>query len=258
MATSWKVGRQRIIEALTGALEKTEVVRAAWLGGSDASGRTDGFSDIDLVVVVDDDRIEEAFALVRGTLERLSPVEHSWRLPNPTWHGHDQEFLALRDADPCHMIDLVVMKRSAKDRFLERERHGDALVLFDRDGFVTAETLDRDAHDERMRRRLEELRATFPIFQHLVTKAVERGFPAEAVHWFQALTIRPLVEVLRMRHCPDRYDYGLRYLDRDLPPGVRREIEALVLPATPAEIEANRARAEEMFRECLRALDAAD
>ena len=258
MTTSRTIGRQRIIETLTGALEATELVRAAWLGGSDASGRTDDLSDVDLVVMVDDDRVEEAFALVRSALEKLSPIEHSYRLPDPTWHGHDQEFLALRDADPCHMIDLVVMKRSAKDRFLERERHGDALVLFDRDGFVTADPLDREAHDEKMRRRLAELRATFPILQHLVTKAVERGFPAEAVHWFQALTIRPLVEVLRMRHCPDRWDYGLRYLDRDLPPGVRREIEALVLPATPAAIEANRARAEEMFRECLRALDGAD
>ena len=43
------------------------------------------------------------------------------------------------------------------------------------------------------------------------------------IRWFNAMasylaySIRPLVELLRMRHCPDRFDYGLRYLDRDLP-----------------------------------------
>jgi hypothetical protein len=73
-----------------------------------------------------------------------------------------------------------------------------------------------------------------------------------------ATAFTPLVEVLRMKHCPDRYDFGLRYLDRDVPPEVRREIESLVLPATPEEIVANRARAETMFHACLRDLDAAD
>jgi hypothetical protein len=252
------IERQQIIDTIHEALKGVDWARAAWLGGSDATERTDAWSDVDFVVMVEDDRIEEAFALAREALEPLSPIEHSYRLPSPTWHGHEQEFLALRDADPRHMIDLVVMKRSAEDRFLERERHGDALVLFDRDGVVKPATLDRAAHDEKMRRRLTEIRATFPIFQHLVTKAVDRGFPAEAVHWFQALTIRPLVEVLRMKHCPDRYDFGLRYLDRDVPPEVRRRLEELALPSSPAEIETNRARAETMFVECLEELDRAD
>ena len=56
----------------------------------------------------------------------------------------------------------------------------------------------------------------------------------------------------------DRYDFGLRYLDRDLPDELRREIENLALPTSPSEIEANRLRAETLFQECLRALDGAN
>ena len=37
-------------------------------------------------------------------------------------------------------------------------------------------------------------------------------------------TIKPLVELLRMRHSPVRWDFGMRYLDRDLPPSVYDQV----------------------------------
>jgi hypothetical protein len=71
-------------------------------------------------------------------------------------------------------------------------------------------------------------------------------------------TIRPVVEILRMRYCPDRYDYGLRYLDRDLPADVGAEIERLVFPPSVEEVEAYQARAQKLFDETIRALDAGE
>jgi hypothetical protein len=58
-----------------------------------------------------------------------------------------------------------------------------------------------------------------------------------------------------MRHCPDRYDFGVRYLDRDLPEPLRAEIAELVLPSSLEDLEAKRARAEAIFREQIDALD---
>jgi hypothetical protein len=247
--------RQQIIDAVVAELEPLPWAQAAWLGGSDASGRTDDWSDIDLMLVVDDDRKEDAFVALRTALARLSPVAYSWRLPEPTWHGHAQEFLQLRDADPCHFIDVVVLLGSHGDRLLEPERHGEALVLFDRAAIVTPAPFDRAAHAAKMARRLAELRQTFFLFQNLTTKAVRREDVPDAVQCFQAFTIRPLVELLRMRHCPDRYDFGLRYLDRDLPAELGAEIRLLVLPRTLTELEAFRERAETIFRSEILALD---
>ena len=247
--------RSGIVETLRERLGDVEFVRAAYLGGSDGTGRTDGWSDVDLVLLVEDDRVEDGFVAVHEIVEELSSIEHRYRLPSPTWHGHEQEFFRLRDADPCHFVDLVVMKKSAGDRLTERERHGEPLVLFDKDDLVHSTGLDREAHGKKMAARLPELRSMFPLFQCLVTKAVRRGHGPEAVYFYQALTVKPLVELLRMRHCPDRYDFGLRYLDRDLPADLRAEVEGLVLAGSLDELEEKRARAEALFERNLRELD---
>lgn len=256
--TAPTVGRQEIIDALAQGLEPVPWIRAAWLGGSDGTGRTDEWSDVDLQILVEDAHKEEAFERVRAVLERLSPIAHSYRFPEPTWHGHSQELLSLRDADDCHFLDLVVMLASSDDRLLEPERHGEALVLFDKDGVVKPAPFDRAKHAAKMRERLPVLRELFFLLQNLVKKAVRRGAEPDAVLIYVNRTVAPLVELLRMRHCPDRYDFGLRYLDRDLPPELAAEIRAMMLPSSLEGLEACRARAEEMFRENLRAHDAGE
>ncbi len=241
------ITRAEIITALHTALEGQPEVLAASLGGSDATGRTDEFSDVDVIVVVEVGAVEAAFDVVHRALEELSPIARRWRLADPTWHGNAQEFLSLRDADPAHFIDLVVQEPSGGERFLEAERHGTALVLFDRRGILTPVPLDRDALQTRIDARLAILRERFPLFQTLVTRAVRRGFVAEAAVAYQDHAYRPLIEVLRIRHCPERFDFGARYLDRDLPPALRAEVEALALPGSLAEVESFRARAEALF-----------
>jgi len=224
------VSRQQIIDELHARLDRETYVLAAWLGGSDATGRTDALSDIDLQVIVGDERVEDTISLVRAILEQLSPIEHTYRLPEPTPHGHAQIFCRLRDADPDHFLDLLVIRESAPDRFLERERHGDAVVLFDRHGLVAPAAMDWTRHRERMQSRLATMRSVFRLFQPLVTRGIRRGMPAESAQAYQIHTLRPLVELLRMRYCPERFDFGLRYLDRDLPREWRAEIERLAFP----------------------------
>jgi predicted nucleotidyltransferase len=254
------IPRQTIIDTLATGLEKADYVLAAALGGSDASGRTDEYSDIDLMTIVEDERVEDAFILLRETLESLGPVALSFRMPEPAWHGFSQEFLRLRDADPNHFIDFAAMKLSTppERRFLEAERHGKAIVLFDRDGHLQAPGLNWDEHLEKLQGRLETLRTNFELFQPLVSRAVHRGHAAEAAATYAAMTLRPLVELLRMRHCPERFDYGLRYLDRDLSPADRALAERLAYPRDARELEGFREEAVTRFRAEIAALDAGE
>ena len=252
------ITRREIIDCLKRRLAALDFIRALWLGGSDATGRTDEWSDVDLQLIVDDDRVEETFVAVRAALKTLAPVTHSWRLPEPTWHGHSQELLRIEDAGPFADVDLVVMKKSARDRFLEPERHGDAMVLFDRDGLVFPAPFDRAVHDEKLARRLAILRQQFPLFQVFVRKAVLRGMIAEAASLYQRVTIAALVELLRMRHAPERFDFGMRYLDRDLPPALRAKVEAWALPGSGEEMLLFQEKAGVLFAETLRALDAGE
>jgi predicted nucleotidyltransferase len=248
------VTRQEIIDALAAAFAAQPFALAAWLGGSDASGRTDAWSDIDVQVLVEDDAVAAALDLAREALEGLSPIAHRFRLP-PDPSGHEQEFLSLERADEAHFVDLVVLPRSASERYLEEERHGTPLVLFDRTGEIRPVPLDRERHEERRAAHLAVIREKFPLFQTQVRRAVRRGEPAAAAGAYVMLTLRPLVDLLRHRHCPDRHDFGLRYLDRDLPDDVRIEVEAISLPGSLDEVEACLERARALFEKTLADLD---
>ncbi|MFH1143825.1 MAG: nucleotidyltransferase domain-containing protein [Candidatus Eisenbacteria bacterium] len=249
------IDRHEIIQTLHSILEPESTVLAAWLGGSDASGRTDRYSDVDLQVIVPDDRVEQTFALIHEGLEALSPIELRYRFPEPTWHGHSQELLRLRDADPNHFLDLVVMKLSGRDRLLESERHGHPLVLFDRCNLLAPVALDRAAHRKKMEQRLADLRVQFPLLQPLVTRGILRGQPAESAYAYQVLTLKPLTELLRMRYCPERFDFGLRYIDRDLPADWRAEIERLAYPPSREELLGLHACAVSHFEKQMAAFD---
>ncbi|MCB9760628.1 MAG: nucleotidyltransferase domain-containing protein [Alphaproteobacteria bacterium] len=232
------VARGAIIEALKAALAAEPWTLAAWLGGSDANDRTDALSDIDLVVLTEDDAVNRAFATAEGTLDALGGVAAVWVLPEPSWHGHSQRFYRLNDARPEHVVDLVVMRRSATERFLEPERHGHPLVLFDKGGHCVPAPLDRAALAARMAERRAEIAARHPILSPLALKELRRGDPFAALHRYEGFLLRPLVELLRMAHCPDRFDFGLRYLRADLPPQVVARLTPLAWPSWPDGAEA--------------------
>ncbi len=242
------ISRQCIIDALSSDLNGVPFIRAAWLGGSDSSGRTDQWSDVDVQLIVQDSHVEDAFDTVHKVLATLSPIDLVYRFPTPTWHGHEQEMIRLRDASPFAVVDLVVMKRSNPNRFLEAERHGHPLVLFDHDDLVRAQSLDRADHIAKLRKRLHALRLQFEFGQVEVRKAALRGAVTEAAYLYQALCVRPLVELLRMRYCPERFDYGPRYLDRDLPDEARATLRALALPPSIEALKRHQDEIETLFK----------
>jgi hypothetical protein len=212
------VTRSEIIESIHRALEKLPWVDALWEGGSAAFGREDQWSDVDLQAVVDDAKATELFDIVEAKLAALSPIKKLYRVPEPAWHGHSQRFYELEAAGPFLMVDFCVMKRSSPNRVLEREIHGSACFLFDRTGVAAgSKPGDPEAWDARLRDRIAQLTPRFQMFQSLVTKDCQRGRPLDALNFYQALTLVPLVEMLRIKHDPWRHNFGWRYLQHDLP-----------------------------------------
>ena len=50
-----------------------------------------------------------------------------------------------------------------------------------------------------------------------------------------------------MEHCPERFDFGVRYLDRDLPPSERAFVEHLSITGDLESIDELRKQAVERF-----------
>lgn len=231
--------RPTFIAELKSSLEADPRITAAWLGGSDASGRADALSDVDLVLATAPDDVEHGFDAVEACVNTLGGFSIKHRIPSPTWHGHEQAFYRLADAPPELMLDLVVMSADAQDKMLELERHGEALVLFDRANVVDPPALDRAAHQKKIDDKLAQIRERFELFQPLIDKAIARGHLPEAVAFYHRLTLAPLIDLLRIKHCPDKFDFGPRYLDRDLPRADYKLVTRLSLHGDADELAAN-------------------
>jgi hypothetical protein len=240
---------QSILAALQGALEPQEWCQAMWRAGAAAFRRVDRWSDLDLMIVVDDERVEDALALIDAAVAGLGQVELRWRLPQPTWHGHEQVFYRLKEAGPYLLLDIVVLKLSSQEKFLQPELHGQAQVLFDKAGVVSWPPFDWDDLHQRLAARLETLRVTFDLFQPFTLKELHRGQLLDALAYYQGLTLRPLVEALRIRHDPARFSFGSRYLYQDLPADVAARLEPLFLVASAEDLRDKHRQAGEWFAE---------
>lgn len=243
--------RHQIADAFRTQLATHAFIRAAWLGGSDATGRADDRSDVDLCLIVEPGRIEDAVTAIESVMTSLSPIRVRYRLPMPTWHGFHQAFYQLERAAEETMVDWVILEVGQSHPWFEVERHGTPRVLFDKDALIKPANVDRAAIDAAVAKKVDELRVKFPLFRHMPTKLVERGLPVDAAHFYFALILRPLVDLLRCVHCPDRHDYGFRYVKTDLP---REEYEALVRLsrwATFDELASHAREASERFARVL-------
>ena len=125
------------------------------------------------------------------------------------------------------------MRRSDPLLFREAELHGRGTTWFDRRGILVESHLDAESDMAQARARVPALAAAFAMFQHMVTKERRRGRAVDALTFYQAMTLRPLVEAMRLLHCPQRRVFGLRYLGRDLPPDACARIETLAFVARP-------------------------
>lgn len=243
--------RQKILEAILATLEPKDFVLALWQGGSAAHGSTDEWSDIDIQVIVEDDRVEETFDILEESLNTISKIRLKWRVPEPTWHGHSQCFYQLEEASPFLFIDFVVLQQSHPNHFLEVERHGELVIGFDKANLLVQPSLNRSEHFSKMQERLATLRKTFAFFQVIVKKEINRGYLVSAISNYHSYTLQPLVELLGIMYRPERYDFRTKYFYRDFPTEIIECVEPLYCVMNLADLASKQQQAEVLFAETL-------
>ncbi len=248
MAQTNVVSRGAIVESLSRVLEPLPWVDAFWEGGSAAFGRLDAYSDLDLYTVVADDRLAEVFRVVEGSLKALSPIRLKYEPVWPPESGTAQAFYRLEHTDEYLLIDLAAFKRSAPDKYLEPEMHGDAVFAFNKGGMVSVPSLDRDAFVAKLSERRDRLRLRVELFAPFVTKELLRGNGLGAVEAYQRIVLDALIQVLWMEYHPAHYAFGMRYLKHELPAEVVKRLERLAFVADSADLEGKSREALGWFR----------
>jgi hypothetical protein len=204
-------------------LRDDPAIAAIGEGGAAARGRADEFSDLDLMIVAPVAGAAAIFAIIETALRTIAPITHTWRVEPPGFPDMVQRFYFLADAPRHFAVDCSVITTAGIVAFLERERHGEAIVWFDRDATLTPRPIDAESMVGRRAHRLAQLRGAVPVYSMLVDKELERGHALEAYGFYQVL-LRALIELLGMQHRPDRFDFGWRYIERELP----RSAQALI------------------------------
>jgi hypothetical protein len=208
-------------------------VRVVFVGGSAVTGGYDDHSDLDVEVLATPGEAVATYGRLLDSALRDFEVHQVWELPEATWPDGRQAFLNLTaDAGdmsrPTRIIDLHVSDLADEHRLVDERRHGTPYVVHDPEGLVELRHDDEAAMERARREAVEQTAARRLTAEWLVNRAIARGHEAEAVAFHLGYGVNPLVRLLRIQHCPARHDFGLRYLDSDLPEGYAARVAALL------------------------------
>jgi hypothetical protein len=247
--------RDEIIQTLIDRLSPLEYVYAMWEAGAAAFNRIDAWSDIDLMIDAEDDRTEDVFQEVEAALTDLSPIETKYELPQPAWHGHSQTFYRLGNASRFLLLDLVVLNHSNPSKFLEKEIHGHAVVLFDKVKVTDPPPFNYEDLLSILKDRIAHHTLTFDLFQILPLKELERKNWIEALNFYMSFTLRPLIELLRIKYQPARYNFFTRYIQYEFPPDIVDELHELFFIADEQDLKSKLTKAQRWFERELAEVD---
>jgi hypothetical protein len=254
MATR-KLDRNVIIQTLVNALQPLDYVHAFWEGGAAAWNRIDQWSDIDLYVVVDDEKVDDAFIVIEQTLKSLSPIKQKYDVLQTAWPDVSQAFYKLEKASEYLIIDLCILKLGSKEMFLEPEIHGNNVFYFNKGCRVKHPTLDKAAFILKLHQRLERLQSRFDMFNVFVQKEINRENYIEAADLYHSFTIAMLTEALRIKHSPIHYDFKTRYIHYELSPEAVKELQNLCFVKNTTDLQKKYDQATKWFRRIMLEID---
>ena len=250
-----RLTRKIVIQTLVDALEPLDYIHAFWEGGAAAFDRIDEWSDIDLYVVVDDEKVDEAFLAVEKALKTLSPIKQKYEVMHPPESGIFQAFYRLEDANEYLVIDLAVLKLSSPDKFLEPEIHGNAVFYFNKSNGIKPPPLDKDALVRKLQKRFERLKARFGMFNIFIQKEINRGNLLEALDFYRAYTLAALVESLRIKYNPFHHDFRMHYIHYELPSETIKKLERLYFIVDEKDLQEKYDEASKWFNEIMSEID---
>lgn len=221
--------REKIVNALIKLYEPIEEVYAAWENGSIAFNRLDDYSDIDLAVECEKEIIPSLIEKTEKVLEEIIGIDFKYVIKNNFFAGMDQVFYRFKNTSPFLLLDIGFLRHGEpKESFIQPEIHGEVKVHFDKIGMTETKELEKGEWDKKMMERVIALKERYEVFRIMPLKEIPRENYVDSFAFYFSFYLNTLVELLRIKYKPFRYNFGLRYLKYDLPPQEFKELEPLV------------------------------
>ena len=217
-----------------------------------AAGRADQHSDLDFCLDVKDGVEGKVVRRVEKILSRLAPFDFSCERHNP--HPKLRDFIYhLQGTPKTLVIDLEIQSHSRKFVFTKSLPGDKIKVLFSRKGGVRFRALDRAAFRGRIRKRIDDLNQTYVFHcDTYLAKNIARDNYTEAFYYYQRYAVEPLIELLRIRHCPLTWgELAFKHIRDDLPAGAVRTIDDFFRVNSVADIGKKTQQAKALFAKLL-------
>lgn len=222
-----------------------------WEGGSAATGFLDNLSDLDIGFVVEDDRIQETFHMFEEMLQSEYGIKSKLRMPEPSWHGHSQCYYFIHKCPEHFYVDLLVEKKSAENRLIEPDRHGKSRILLNRGNILDPQPTPEADMLEKNRQFFRFQRDCYPISETETAKQLIRGNRIDAMLEYQGFIQRRLAALLNLKYRQAKYDFGIRYGEREYPQEVAEKLVYLLYAGSIKEIEPRFKEASAWARELI-------
>jgi len=231
--------REKIVNALINLYQPIEEVYAVWENGSIAFNRVDEYSDIDMAVECEKSIIPSLIEKTEKILEEIVGIDLRYEIKQNFFQGMEQIFYRFKNTSPFLLLDIGFLRHGEqKESFIQPEIHGEVKVHFDKIGITEMKELEKGEWDKKLAKRVEEIKEKYELFKIMPLKEIPRNNLAEAFAFYYGFYFNPLIELLRIKYKPFRYNFGTRYLKYDLPPEVYSEIETLLFVRDLNDLEA--------------------
>jgi predicted nucleotidyltransferase len=249
-----KINRDLIINKIGDELKNNSFVFAFWLEGADAHDTVDQYSDIDVWLDVQDGHEGMVIEQVRSILSQIAQLDfdHEADHPHPKIR---QLFFHLAGTSEFLIIDVCIQSHSRECWYTKEHADEKVKIIFDKDKVIQFRDMDKTEFQNLQKKRVEELKKTFLFFQAWVMKGVNRGNFLEALSYYHSFILKPLVEILRVRHEPTKREFGLKHIERDVPKDVLETLESLYKVSSTEEIATKTQKANELFFDVLKTIE---
>lgn len=243
------MNQQKIIDALKEKLETNPAVHALWLEGSISNGSEDEYSDIDIVADVEKGKEDVIFQEIEDTLREMGDLDLCHEFSEPTDKVR-YKVLHIEGTSEHFLIDVNIQTHGRDFSFIKDGVDEQPLVLFDKSGVVTFNSVDIDKRKQKTEERLKELDVAF-YQRSKVRKYIARGKYLEAFAYYEKHILHPLVELLRLKHKPLEPGFWLVNISKHLPSTTLSQVEDIFRVTTLEEMEIKLQKAEKLYMETM-------
>ncbi len=222
-----KLTRDIIINTLINTLKPLDCIQAFWEGGAAAFNRIDKWSDIDLYILSEENKINQTFIEVENALSSLSPIIQKFEVLASPYLNVRQVFYRLRNSSKYLLIDLVLLTHKSPEKFVDFQIHGDILFYFNKTTYLKPAKINMQDLKTQLKSRLKRLKSKFEMFNCFVQKEINRKNFVEASALYQKITLLTLIDVLRIKYTPFHHDFKVHYISYELPKKIVKELECL-------------------------------